>query len=119
MWVFRHEEGDEHFLDTQWIELLRSLNVAEIDLSDIGNKPVVVIQPHDGIYVKGDASLEGFVHPADCVYYFGHSHRHMTAEEIAGFNVVAKVYVPAPAGTAMFANQAAAIVLWDRRMKGG
>lgn len=119
MWVFRHEEGEDHLLDTQWVELLRSLNASEIGVSDIGDKPVVVIQPQDGLQVQGEVSLENFAHPSDCVYYFGHSHRHMTAEEIAGFNVIAKVYIPAPAGTALFANQAAAIVLWDRKVKGG
>ena len=120
MWVCKPTEDDEHFLHTQWIEMLRVFGVEAIDSSAVGTTPVVVFSPLDGIHVQGVTPLDMFVHPTEpVVYYFGHSHRHMSNEEIAGFDVIDKVYIPAPFGTALFSNQATAIALWDRRMKLG
>ena len=118
MWIYKNDEGDDQFLDSQWECLLRGLVVDVIrNRDDIGNRPVVVFQPKEGRYVKGETSLDAFTHIEDAVYYFGHSHRHMRVEELSGLNVVAKVYIPIDEGTELFSNQAGAIVLWDRRLK--
>lgn len=117
MLIYTHPEGDDQFLETQWAYLLRAFAVSPVSREGIGGTPVVVFQPKDGRYVQGETSLENFTHLDDAVYYFGHSHKHMPQEDLAGLNVVAKVYIEVDEGTELFSNQAGCIVLWDRRLK--
>lgn len=81
--------------------------------------PVVLVQPGNGRYVHGLSPLSTFEHPEDCTYYFGRDDRFVTEEEVEAMDVVASVYIDIDGHEDMFSWVAAAIVLWDRRVKRG
>jgi len=118
--IYRPDEGDE-VLSEHWSYLTRALQITGVSqLSDIGATPVVVVQPEDARYVRGEISLLDFEHPDHCCYLFGASNALMREEMISDLNVIARVYIPTAPTWELYSSQAAAIVLWDRvRQRGG
>jgi hypothetical protein len=83
------------------------------------DRPLVVLAPADGKYVKGTESLAGFAHPDDAIYVFGGSQNNLSNEDDLGFRrPAALVYIPT-VKLEMYSVAAAYIVLWDRYVKRG
>ena len=119
IFVSREQEGEEHLLDSQWKYLLRAFDVEEMSREEIGDLPVVVIQPRYARYVPGTVCLSEFSHPDDpIVYLFGGSHSVMRETDLAGLNIIDIVYIPVHDDWELFSSQAASIVLWDRISNG-
>ncbi len=76
--------------------------------------PVVVIQPINGDFFKGDQSLLEFDHPDEAIYAFGGTVTRLTLGDLHGLDNKTTVHIPIgdldPA-------QAGALVLWDRFVK--
>jgi hypothetical protein len=85
--------------------------------SELPDKPLVILAPQDGRFIKGVESLVDFKHPDDCVYLFGGSNQVLT------YDVVDRkpdflVYVPLVKHEA-FSHAVAYMTLYDRRVKRG
>ena len=119
MKICRPEEGDDHYLDTQWTYLIKAFGLEVVLFHQLGRKQVVLVQPKTGRYVQGETSLENYNHPHTCIYLFGSSHRSWTSEELSGLNIVDRLYIPVQGDWDFFSPQAAAIVAWDRRIRYG
>jgi len=117
--IYRPDEGEE-LLNEQWSYLTRALRVTGVSqLSDIGQTPVVVVQPEDARYVRGEINLLNFEHPDHCCYLFGASNELMSEETLSGLNIISRVYIPTAPTWELYASQAAAIILWDRLRQRG
>ena len=83
------------------------------------DRPLVVLAPPLGRYIQGTESLLEFTHPKDAIYVFGGSHTNLTEEDMGGRVAEHYVYIPTADRNEMYAYVAAAVVLWDRVVKGG
>lgn len=77
-------------------------------------EPLIVLQPQDGTKVQGTQSLYEFVHPANAYYYFGSDHRDTWDYHFDG-RQYETVFIP-EAGY-MYSFHAAAMVIYDRKLK--
>jgi hypothetical protein len=113
-------------LDNRWPQLLDSINVARVDPHQEGARieDVIARYPeHTPIWVVpiphgeqiGATPLHEFEHPAKAVYVFGHDH----ATHRAPAGTVAVSIVTSRLRKSLYADQAGAMVLWDRRLKTG
>jgi len=115
---------DNNQSEIQWSFLLSNFRPDEIRLlgeyeptdkifrdvkRGLPNKPLIILTPKDGRYMKGDISLSNFTHPEDAVYVFGSDKKHM--EPMDG----TLVYIPTDSNVEMYSWSAGAVVLWDRR----
>lgn len=83
------------------------------------DRPLIVLAPIDGKFIKGNESLVDFVHPEDAIYLFGGSHAVLSDEDDLGGRVPdSLVYIPT-VGLEMYSHSAAYITLWDRYVKRG
>lgn len=114
--VPKDASGLLNFCD-ELLTVARSFDVEEGQVHDSPplGMPVILFQPLDGRFVQGENSLVDFVHPDDCCYLFGASHGQVTLDH----PVDGKIYIPSVPTWALFASQAAAIVLYDRFVKRG
>lgn len=119
MLVCRPKESDEHYEESYWRYLVNALGLTEVPRSEIGSRPVIVVQPISGKEVYGTVPLNEFSHLSEAVYLFGANHRHMTEEDLKGLIVIARVHIPSVADWELFNSQAAAIVAWDWRLHCG
>lgn len=88
-----------------------------VDLPD--DRPLVVLAPIAGRYIKGQSSIVDFEHPEDAIYLFGGSHLNLSDEEDLGGRV-ADHYIYIPTVThELYAPMAGYIVLYDRLTKRG
>ena len=76
--------------------------------------PVVVIQPVNGDFFKGDQSLLEFNHPDEAIYAFGGTITRLTLGDLHGLTHKSTVFIPIGD---LFPSQAGALVLWDRFIK--
>jgi len=81
------------------------------------DRPLVVLQPPDGRFIKGETSLKDFVHPADAIYFFGGSHAVLSDDDMGGRIPEHLVYIPT-VKLECHSFSAAYMVLWDRYVKG-
>ncbi len=87
---------------------------AELKLLDPDDP--LIFAPDEFVVVvdqQGKQDLEGFVHPANCVYVFGRTARNDLMEIPHGDSIV----INYPGSVSLFGFQAAAIVLADRQRK--
>ena len=70
-------------------------------LDDLPTKPRVYVE-------QGGVTLRNFTHPADCIYIFGSDYGQLPRADFA---------IPSDLG--LYADQACAIILHDRRVKRG
>lgn len=82
------------------------------------DRPLVVLQPPTGRWIKGTESLKDFVHPDDAIYMFGGSHDVMTLEDLGGRVAEHYVYIPL-VHHECYAFSAGYMTLWDRKVKRG
>jgi len=118
--IYHPPEGDES-LDTQWDYLTRVFGIPTesvlLSVDQVGQRPVVLVQSRDGVLITGDTDLTDFQHPEDVCYFFGASNGIIKPSDLSWLNVLARVYIPSVPTWELYAPQAAAIVLWDRKMK--
>lgn len=81
-------------------------------------RPLVVMAPPDGRYIKGTESLIDFVHPDDAIYLFGGSYDNLSNQELGDRKPDHLVYIPFEEYEC-YAFTAAYVTLWDRKMKHG
>ncbi len=82
-------------------------------------RPLVVLAPPDGRYIKGTESLADFQHPENAIYLFGGSHNNVSDEDDLGGRVpAALVFIPMIEHEC-FGHSAAYMTLWDRYVKRG
>lgn len=81
--------------------------------------PLVVLAPQFAEHIKGETSLVDFKHPKDAIYFFGPDVGHLTKEYFSDRKPDHLVYIPVDTDDQMFSFMAAAVVLWDRRIKYG
>ena len=125
----------------QWSYLFSNFGITEIwEIGNEGNKdlnvcqptikiktaadlptdrPLVVLAPQAGRWVKGTESLKDFVHPENAIYMFGGSHTIMQVDKHLGGRVADHyVYIPLKKNEC-FAHAAGYMTLWDREVKNG
>ena len=82
-------------------------------------RPVIVLAHPDSRHIKGNQSLDYFVHPDDAIYLFGGSQANLNDEDdLAGVVPYALVYIPTVKHE-MYSHAAGYIVLRDRYVKRG
>jgi hypothetical protein len=79
------------------------------------NIPIVIAAPLDGKNIQGEVSLVDFIHPEECIYWFGPDDRDTQSEDIAGLNIHSKVYIPGDRH--LWSGQASTVFLYDRMVK--
>ena len=89
------------------------------DSSKLMDRPIVIVQPPNGVYIAGEESLIDFNHPEDAVYIFGNDYKHLTEEMLEGLVSDHTVYVPQSTHHDMYAITAASCVFYDRMVKSG
>lgn len=91
------------------------------DSSDLpAELSLVLLAPLSGRIVAGETSLADFEHPTDVLYWFGPDlTEHMDPDVYLPRPADHTVYVPTDTNDQMFAHVACAVVMWDRRCKGG
>jgi hypothetical protein len=115
IYICREQEGEEHLLDSQWKYLLHAFEVEEINRGDIGDLPVILVQPPSARYVPGIIPINHYTHPKDLVVYlFGGSHSTMREGDLVDLTITDRIYIPLHNNWELFSSQAAAVVLWDR-----
>jgi len=89
--------------------IIERINIAAV----VTNNPTLT-----AIYVdeNGEADLENFTHPADCLYIFGKASYSPWIEAGSPANASVKIVTPANEGL-LWPHQAAGIVLYDRLIK--
>lgn len=101
----------------------RNLEYSQVHDNDkLPNIPVVLVQPNQsGVVIKGETSLVDFVHPEDCLYFFGDDLDDLTLRHLEYYGVDPdfKVYIPQSWEWSMYAASAVSIVLYDRFVKRG
>ena len=83
------------------------------------NVPLVVLAPKISEHLQGETSLLEFKHPKDAIYFFGSDNGQLSKEDFKSRKPEHLVYVPVDTDDQMFSFMAAAVVLWDRRVKNG
>lgn len=83
------------------------------------NKPLVLMAPINGRYIKGTKSLVSFTHPKNATYLFGPDNMHLSEDHMGSRKPDYKVYIPADTKDDMYSFMAAAITFYDRRIKNG
>lgn len=93
----------------------------EISLADQlpGNLPIVFLTPHQARVVPGEVSLVDFQHPDNCIYLFGPDHEVSDEDLLGSLDPDYKVYIPTDTHHEMYSHVAAAVALYDRKMKCG
>ena len=82
-------------------------------------RPVVVLAPIDGRYIKGTKSIEDWIHPEDAIYLFGGSQANLNDEDdLGGITPHSVLYIPT-VELEMYSHSAAYITLYDRKVKRG
>jgi hypothetical protein len=84
--------------------------------SELPDYPIVVCQPPDARYVKGEINLMNFSHPEHAIYVFGLDNNNLSEDDLKG-EPDYKVFIPT-AKNEMWSWVAAAVVLYDRASKG-
>lgn len=83
------------------------------------DRPIVILAPIDGRYIKGTESIEDFVHPEDAIYLFGGSRANLSDEDdLGGITPHSVLYIPT-VKLEMYGFAAAYITLYDRKVKRG
>lgn len=126
---------DHEFNSTGWAHVLEAFGITEIyelpglghpinnsikieRLVDVANyhpTNLIVIQNRDGDFVQGVSDLTDLEHPEEAIYVFGGSLARLSQFDIGGAEIHESVFIPIGP---VFPHQAAAIVFWDRLMKG-
>lgn len=78
---------------------------------------LVLLAPENGLNLQGETSLADFVHPTNCVYWFGSDSAHIEAEVFDERAPDAKVFVPTDSSDQMYSWAAWVVTAWDRRCK--
>jgi hypothetical protein len=82
-------------------------------------RPLIILSGLESRYIKGDQSLDDFVHPEDAIYLFGGSHENLSDEDDLGGRVPdALVYIPT-VDLECYGHSAAYMTLRDRYVKRG
>ncbi len=81
--------------------------------------PMVLLAPQDGRFYQGDQNLATFTHPKECVYMFGPDHHHLSEDEMGNRVPDHLVYIETDSNDEMYASIAAAVTLFDRKVKNG
>lgn len=81
------------------------------------DRTLAVMAPKDARDLTPVTTLGEYEHRGDEIYAFGHDHLYLYQSELEGLDHTV-VTIPAP-GCEMFSHQAAAIVLYDRMVRGG
>lgn len=120
MYYFCRPNDDRGHDENQWSHVVSHWGVNELRHGDDIPEgfELVVLSPEAGRYVQGTESLVDFVHPENAVYWFGSNHRHLTLDELPR-TPDAIVYVPTDSYPEMYNFVCAAVVAYDRRVKGG
>ena len=83
------------------------------------DRPIIVLAPDEGRYIRGEQNLMDFVHPEDAIYLFGATQANLSDENDLGGRVPdALVYIPSKK-LEMFSHAAGYVTLWDRYVKRG
>lgn len=86
-------------------------------ISQLPDRPLVVLSPKDGRIIKGLEPLHSFTHPKECIYVFGPSNG-VLDHEVIDRKPDHYVYIPLVKHEA-FSHAAAYMTLWDRVIKHG
>ena len=89
------------------------------DVGKLQDKVTVVLAPPNGHYIKGTESLVDFVHPENCLYFFGADHEYLDDEVLEGLSPSNYVYIPQQDRHDMYSFCAASCVFYDRLVKNG
>lgn len=81
-------------------------------------RPLVVLAPIDGRYIKGEKSLVDFKHPFNAIYLFGGTHANLSEDDLGGRKPDALIYIPTIKHE-MYSHSAGYITLYDRLVKRG
>lgn len=111
--------GDE--ADAPGTNVFAALNATYIsDCSELPTDPTfVVFAPENGRFIQGNESIESFIHPTDVIYFFGHDTNWVDSDTLGGETPDHLVFIPTDSDSELWSWQAAAICLWDRRVKHG
>ena len=85
---------------------------------DLPDRPLVVLSPPGGRFLKGTVSLADFNHPEEAIYMFGQSHGVLSDDDMAGRSPDSVVFIPTVKHE-MYSHTAAYVTLWDRYVKRG
>jgi hypothetical protein len=80
---------------------------------------LILLAPVEGRYYKGNVGLKDFSHPSNAIYLFGPNHVHLSEVEMSNRKPDYSVYIETDTKDEMFSYVAAAVTLWDRRIKNG
>jgi tRNA(Leu) C34 or U34 (ribose-2'-O)-methylase TrmL len=79
--------------------------------------PLILMAPRKGYTYQGRRSLKNFWHPSKCTYLFGSDHSHIGEEVSRQPDEI--VYIPTDDDVEMYSHVAAAVTLYDRKVKRG
>ena len=82
------------------------------------DRPLIVLAPIDGQYIKGEKSLVDFKHPSDAIYLFGGTFANLSKDDLGSRDPDALIYIPTIKHE-MYGHSAAYITLYDRLVKRG
>ena len=86
---------------------------------ELPNDELVIAAPKKGRFIQGRVALELFEHPREAVYLFGLDNVHLSESQLGKRVPEHTVYITANAKWELYAHVAAAIVLYDRKVKHG
>lgn len=89
------------------------------DYSEIKSKNIVLCSPDNAREVQGEISLIEFSHPDDCCYVFGRDDGYFKSNDFQNIDLHKKVYIPMSNDLDMYSHVAAAVFLFDRKVKNG
>jgi hypothetical protein len=78
---------------------------------------LVVAAPKKGRFIQGSVDLKDFKHPEDAIYMFGFDNVHLSEDELGSREPDHVVYIDAESRWELFAHVAAAIFLYDIKVK--
>lgn len=84
---------------------------------ELPDAELIVAAPRKGRFVQGSVDLKTFNHPEDAIYLFGLDHVNLSEDELGGRTPDHMVYIDAEDKWELYAHVAAAIFLYDRKVK--
>lgn len=87
-------------------------------IDDIGTPNLVLMSPVTARFHPGSVSIDDFTHPDPCVYLFGPDNSHLLLTDVLrepDYNV----FIPLADDAEMYSFMAAALTLYDRKLRNG